>query len=166
MQKCLVSPLHACKQRDWRRADNYTVVPLSGGGQLLVTWVVNGSAAVLAWRAADNSTEAMVADSVQMTAATFLAGDLTSARVNQATMDPFQDALQGSGSRQGIAGVRLFGCMHAITAMVWDTRFVQAGCEPQLYVQSLGSLIWSHASSLSQVLICHKWLQQRSMPEQ
>ena len=100
------SPPCTSKQADSAPADNYTVVPLSGGGQLLVAWVVNGSAAVLAWRAADNATEAMIADSVQMTAATFLAGDLANAQVNQATMDPFQQALQGSGSSEGIAGVR------------------------------------------------------------
>ena len=81
------------------------MIPLSGGGQVLVTWVVNGSVAVLAWRAADNATETTVADSVEMTAASFLTGELSSARVNNATSDPFQRVLRGSNSTAGLQGV-------------------------------------------------------------
>ena len=88
-------------------ADNFTAIPLVGGGQVLVAWVANGSVAVLAWRAADNATANMVADSVQMTAATFLTGDLSNARVNNATADPFQQVLRGSSSTAGLEGVRL-----------------------------------------------------------
>ena len=74
---------------------------------MLVAWVANGSVAVLSWRAPDNATDDVVADSVQMTAATFLTGDLSNARVNNATADPFQQALRGSHSTAGIEGVRL-----------------------------------------------------------
>lgn len=88
-------------------ADNFTVIPLNGGGQVLVAWVASGSVAVLSWRAPDNATDDMVADSVQMTAATFLTGDLSNARVNNATADPFQQALRGSNSTAGLEGVRL-----------------------------------------------------------
>ena len=88
-------------------ADNFTVIPLNGGGQVLVAWVANGSVAVLSWRARDNATDDMVADSVQMTAATFLTGDLSNAQVNNATADPFQQALRGSNSTAGLEGVRL-----------------------------------------------------------
>jgi len=91
-------------------ADDYMILPLSDGGQVLVAWVDNSTTAVLAWRAADNATEAMTGSSVQMAATSFLGNDFTNARVNNATLDPFQQALQGtSSSSQDLAMVC---CVH------------------------------------------------------
>lgn len=86
-------------------AANFTLIPLNGGGQVLVSWVANGSVAVLAWRAPANATDDAVSSSVDMTAASFLAGDLSNARVNNATMEPFQQALRGANSAAGLEGV-------------------------------------------------------------
>ena len=86
-------------------ADDYMILPLSDGGQVLVAWVDNSTTAVLAWRAADNATESITSSSVQMAATSFLGGDFSNARVNNATLDPFQRALQGSNSSQNLAMV-------------------------------------------------------------
>lgn len=97
--------IHAASDSSQCSAANFTVIPLNGGGQVLVAWVANGSVAVLAWRAADNATEDAAAASVEMTAASFLVGALSNAQVNNATMEPFQQALRGSNSSAGIQGV-------------------------------------------------------------
>lgn len=78
--------------------DDYMILPLSDRGQVLVAWVDNSTTAVLAWRAADNATEAMTSSSVQMAATSFLGNDFSNARVNNATLDPFQQALQGTAN--------------------------------------------------------------------
>ncbi len=82
------------------------VLPLNGGGQVLVAWINNSTTAVLAWRAADNATAAMTASSVQMSATSFLSSTFANATVNNATLDPFQQALQDpSNSSQNLAQV-------------------------------------------------------------
>ena len=87
-------------------ADDYMILPPSDGGQVLVAWVDNSTTAVLAWRAADNATEAMTSSSVQTAATSFLGNDFANARVNNATLDPFQQALQGTAnSSQDLAMV-------------------------------------------------------------
>ena len=93
-------------------ADDYMILPLSDRGQVLVAWVDNSTTAVLAWRAADNATEAMTSSSVQMAATSFLGNDFSNARVNNATLDPFQQALQGTAnSSQDLAMVC---CTHSV----------------------------------------------------
>lgn len=88
------------------------ILPLSDGGQVLVAWVDNSTTAVLAWRAADNATEAMTSSSVQMAATSFLGNDFSNAKVNNATLDPFQQALQGTAnSSQDLAMVC---CTHSV----------------------------------------------------
>jgi len=87
-------------------ADDYMILPLIDGGQVLVAWVDNSTTAVLAWRAADNATEAMTSSSVQMAATSFLGNDFANATVNNATLDPFEQALQGTAnSSQDLATV-------------------------------------------------------------
>ena len=83
----------------WQRllsADDFLILPLSGGGQVLVAWVDNSTTAVLAWRAADNATAAMAASSVNMSATSFLGSAFANGSVNNAALNPFQQALQGS----------------------------------------------------------------------
>ena len=87
-------------------ADDYMILPLSDGGQVLVAWVYNSTTAVLAWRAAENATEAMTSSSVQTAATSFLGNDFSNSRVNNATLHPFQQALQGaSNNSQDLAMV-------------------------------------------------------------
>ncbi|KAL3157193.1 hypothetical protein ABBQ38_001432 [Trebouxia sp. C0009 RCD-2024] len=76
--------------------DDFLLLPLSGGGQVLVAWVDNSTTAVLAWRAADNATAAMTGSSVEMSATNFLGSVFANASVNNATLNPFQQALQGA----------------------------------------------------------------------
>ena len=91
-------------------ADDYMILPLSDGGQVLVAWVDNSTTAVLAWQAADNATETMTISSVQMAATSFLGNDFANATVNNATVGPFQQALQGmANSSQDLAMVC---CVH------------------------------------------------------
>ena len=80
----------------WLSADDFLILPLNGGGQVLVAWVDNSTTAVLAWRAADNATADMAASSVDMSATSFLGNAFANATVNNATLNPFQQALQGS----------------------------------------------------------------------
>lgn len=85
------------------------ILPMSGGGQVLVAWVDNSTTAVLAWRAADNATEAMAASSVEMSATSFLGSVFANATVNNAMLNPFQQALQGSpDSDEDLATVHKF----------------------------------------------------------
>nr|QOL01215.1 putative extracellular protein TR9_023 [Trebouxia lynnae] len=84
--------------------DDFMILPLNGGGQVLVAWVDNSTTAVLAWRAADNATEEVAASTVEMSATSFLGSVFASATVNNAMLNPFQQALQGSpGSNQDLA---------------------------------------------------------------
>ena len=101
------SPLQQCFSRAWLLADNYLVIPLIGGGQVLVAWINNSTTAVLAWRAADNVTADMTGSSLQMTTTGFLDNAFANATVNNATLNPFQQALQGSpNSEEDLATVR------------------------------------------------------------
>ena len=96
-------------------ADNYIVLPLVGGGQVLVAWVDNSTTAVLAWRAADSATADMTGTSLQMTVTGFLDSAFANASVNNATLNPFQQALQGSpDSNEDLATVSSSTCTHAI----------------------------------------------------
>ena len=82
------------------------MLPLNGGGQVMVAWVDNSTTAILAWRAADNATEAMTASNVEMSATSFLGSVFANASVNSAALNPFQQALQGSpGSTEDLASV-------------------------------------------------------------
>ena len=96
-------------------ADNYIMLPLKGGGQVLVASVDNSTTAVLAWRAADNATAAMTASSVSMSATPFLNSTFANATVNNATLDPFEQALQGlPNSNQDLAEVTVFCTLHSV----------------------------------------------------
>lgn len=123
-------------------ADDYMILPLSDGGQVLVAWVDNSTTAVLAWRAADNATEAMTSSSVQMAATSFLGNDFANARVNNATLDPFQQALQGTAnSSQDLA-------------MVCCTHEVLMSCECDRSDRSPHEISFSASLSVAACLVC------------
>ena len=109
----LFRPQH-CFIQVWLLADNYLVLPLTGGGQVLVAWIDNSTTAVLAWRGADNATADMTSSSLQMTTTGFLDNAFANASVNNATLNPFQQALQGSpDSNEDLATVctALWACL-------------------------------------------------------
>ena len=121
----------------WLSADDFLILPLSGGGQVLVAWVDNSTTAVLAWRAADNATAAMAASSVDMSATSFLGSAFANATVNNATLNPFQQALQGSpDTDEDLAAV----CKH------WAFTLLGSTSVSVLFMLSLcvllASLLW------------------------
>ena len=121
----------------WLSADDFLILPLSGGGQVLVAWVDNSTTAVLAWRAADNATAAMAASSVDMSATSFLGSAFANATVNNATLNPFQQALQGSpDTDEDLAAV----CKH------WAFTLLGSTSVSMLFMLSLcvllASLLW------------------------
>ena len=112
---CLLSQTQLTQAQLLSVTDDFMILPLNGGGQVLVAWVDNSTTAVLAWRAADNATEEVAASTVEMSATSFLGSVFANATVNNAMLNPFQQALQGSpGSNQDLATVQYFSQLHSL----------------------------------------------------